>query len=143
VSQSEFTLRDGRSVHLLELRQSRTYEGLREGFPTKESNASQLNHLVESVSASYPTRGRPLLLPCAEVPLSWDQPKPYAFGVPAKLPEITCIGRFGCREAARDGDWSELVVIWLQNDFALPIEQTALQQLLEVDWVRLATDFDW
>lgn len=143
MNRSEFILLSGRAVHLLELRQSRTYAGQLEGLPTRERNGEQLAHLVESVAASYPNHRRPLLLPCDETLVPWNQPEPYAFGTPSRLPYITCVGRFGCRQEARDGDWSELIVIWLQDDFALPVAQPALQQLLEVDWVRHATDFEW
>jgi len=130
-------------VRVLEIRQSRTYEGLLEGLPTTKSNARKLENLAKTAAADYARYGAPLLLPCDETLTPWDEPQPYPFGIPATLPGVICTARLGATQAARDGDWSEMIVIWLQDDFAFPIAEPIMQRLVEIDWARLATDFEY
>ena len=143
LNSSEFVLSSGHTVRVLELRQSRTYEGLLEGLPTTKSNARTLEYLVKAAAADYPRYGAPLLLPCKETLTPWEEPQPYPFGTPATLPGVICIARLGSLQAARDGDWSAMIVIWLQNDFAFPIAEPIMQRLIDIDWARLATDFEY
>ena len=55
--------------------------------------------------------------------------------IPEWLPRVQCIGSF------EDG-LTALVVVWFQDEYALPILEPALSQMLALDWESLATDFD-
>ena len=64
--------------------------------------------------------------------------------IPEWLPMVQCIGSFKDMAKARDQgkDMSVLVVVWFQNEYALPIREPTLSQLLALDWESLATDID-
>jgi hypothetical protein len=57
---------------------------------------------------------------------------------------VCCIGSFKDVVKARDPgkDLSLVVVVWFQDEYALPIREPALSQLLAVDWETLAVDID-
>lgn len=128
-------LASGRRVHLQGLRQYWTYEGL----PTAEGNRRRLDSLIAG-HRDAPDPGAPRLIPPVEEPIAVD--RPYPFGTPSALPAITCIGRFTSSKPARaeTHDFSGLVVIWFQRDYALPIDPVALDHLRRVDWNRHAAD---
>jgi hypothetical protein len=78
------------------------------------------------------------------MPISYGEGRPHRFGIPASLPAIVCVARLGSLEPARDPSrqCSGLGVVWLQPDFAFPIEPDVLEQLRSMDWDRHATDWD-
>ena len=128
----------------MELRQYLTYERLLEGLPTEEMNKERLEHLLASQrNQSY--RAAPNLITPVEKTIEYAREKPYPFGKPAALPGVTCIGRFESLEPARDQncDLSGLVVIWFQDEFALPIDASVLDQIREIDWEKHAADFEY
>jgi hypothetical protein len=64
--------------------------------------------------------------------------------VPEWLPPVRCIGSFDSHKLVQDPSkcLSVLTIVWFQDDFALPVLDPALSQLLEVDWESLAVDVD-
>ncbi len=58
---------------------------------------------------------------------------------------MACIARFRSSSPARDPklDYPELVVIWLQEEFAFPIDPPVLEHLLALDWERLAGEWEY
>jgi hypothetical protein len=40
-------------------------------------------------------------------------------------------------------DGSSLVIIWFQNDFALPIDPAVVEQIKAIDWDSAAYDWEW
>lgn len=137
-SSAKVMLRSGREIHLCELRQYLTYEGLLEGLPTVEGNDRRLARLIEEYR-DRPHPGDPFVIPAAQTPIEIN--RRYPFGTPAALPDVTCIGRFTSDPARdRSRDCSGLVVIWHQDEFALPIAPAVLDQLRSLDWERYAAD---
>jgi hypothetical protein len=136
---SEFTLASGRAVRLQALRQWRTYEGLREGAPTREHNEGLVQRVLQQ--ESRPGEPAALLQP-VERALALQG---YPFGTPAALPSVCCVGRLESVQPARDLslDGSSLVVVWFQDDFAFPIEPAARMRLTALDWVNLAHDYEF
>lgn len=63
---------------------------------------------------------------------------------PEWLPEVTCVGVLRCSFPARDPDkdGSMLTVVWFQDEYALPIDESVLSQLQTIDWEEVATDFE-
>jgi hypothetical protein len=86
----------------------------------------------------------PYLIQPVEKPIDLDG-KPYPFGTPASLPNITCIGRFASLQPVRNKnkDFSELIVIWYQDEFAFPIDPIVVKELQLLDWERFADDFEY
>jgi hypothetical protein len=121
-----------------------TYEGLLEGLPTEEMNKEMLEHLLASQrDQSY--RRAPYLITPTEKRIEYPLEKPYPFGKPSALPDVTCIGRFESLAPARDQecDLSGLVVIWFQDEFALPIDSSVLDHIRAIDWETHAADFKY
>jgi hypothetical protein len=61
------------------------------------------------------------------------------------LPLVSCVARFRGISPARDSskDFSSLVVVWFQDEFALPLAETILSSLTHLDWNALAADEVW
>jgi hypothetical protein len=80
-----------------------------------------------------------------EEKLTYPGNRPYPFGHPARIPSVACVGCFRSYQPARtaSGDFSQLVVVWFQDNFALPIDPKVWLQLLAIDWDRHAADYDY
>ncbi len=131
-------LRGGREVSVQNLRQFHVYEGLLEGSPTKELNA----RIIDNVLSAEASQGRPYLIAPVERPIAINREPPI--GTPAQLPSIACVARLQSRAAKlSDADYSELTVVWFQDDYAFPIDPRALQQILFVDWAKHAIDHQY
>lgn len=144
-SAGEIHLLSGRRIYLQELRQYETYEGLIEGLPTEERNTYRLDHLAEEYRGK-PYPGEPYLIQPKETPLEYRGDKQYPFGTPSALPAVTCIGRFTSHDPVRRGtrcDYSGLIVIWFQPDFAFPIEESVFAEIQAIDWDRHAIDMEY
>jgi hypothetical protein len=140
----ELKLTTGRSVSLQFLKQFRVYEGLLEGLPTRQMNQRFLESLRKEARELLPSV-EPYLVPAIETPIDWGEDRKYPFGDPARLPRVACIARFsGSGEARDDGFYSsQLVVVWLQEEFAFPIDPGVLEHLQALDWERLAGYFEY
>jgi uncharacterized protein (TIGR02996 family) len=140
----DIRLRSGRTVSLRELRQFHVYEGVLLGLPTAQENQEIIERLLTD-ERNRPLGGEPYLIRPTETPIEDRREGPYRYGKPVALPSIGCVGRFLSFQPARDSErqGSDLVVIWFQAEFALPIDPNVWEQLLGVDWDRHATDFDW
>jgi len=142
--EGEFELLSGRHIVLRELRQYRTYEGLLVGLPTEEMNKNYLRDLVSAKQDNSHPQVPSVLIPPAETPIKYSRDnRPYPFGTPSALPRTTCIGRFASLDPVRDndGDCSELVIIWLQEAWAFPIDPVVVSQLRKLDWDRFAANY--
>ena len=135
----EITLQSGRVITLTQLHQRRTYEGLLEGLPTSEMNARQIRGIV-SVQLRTAPGGAVHLIEPIETPVEGAIPgRGYA-----RIPTITCVGRFQSQQAARvQMCASELTVIWFQESFSPSIAPAALAELVKTPWEALAHDFDF
>ncbi|PQO31029.1 hypothetical protein C5Y96_11765 [Blastopirellula marina] len=135
----ELDLSSGRRIYLKQLEQYLTYEGLLEGLPTAERNQQRLQSLVAE-HQDKPYDGTPYLIPPVETPI--DHGRPYPFGTPSALPSVTCIGRFTSLDPAKDKsyDYSGLVILWYQQDYAMPIDPAVVGQIRGVDWETHAAD---
>lgn len=139
---AELGLLSGRRIHLRELWQYLTYDGLLEGLPTEEMNEGMLQHLLARYK-DQPYPGAPYLIRPAERRIESSQRGPYPFGNPSALPGVTCISRFESRGPARDQPLSGLVVIWFQQEFAFPIDPAVVTQIETIDWQEHAAHYDW
>lgn len=143
---TDVLLKSGRTIYLRELRQFQPYEEhevLPGCIPTSEMNQRLLDQCLEA------ERGKgfsePYLIRPTETPLTFRDPPPLRLGQPAALPAVGCIGRFVSYDPARNTNHnlSGLIVIWFQEQFALPIDPEVLEQLRKINWEQHASDFDY
>lgn len=125
----------GRVIRLSSLNQHHTYGGLLLGYPTSASNQRMLKALIAS-HRQTDSSAEPYLIEPLEKPLD-VAPDPRRHREPgAVLSAITCVAEFtsGPLERNVDDDCSGLVVIWLQDEFAFPIDPLVLSRILAIDW---------
>jgi hypothetical protein len=120
------------------LQQELTYEGLLEGLPTTKWN----RRIIEAALArtAERTQETPWLFEPVETPIAWSEERPYPFGEPSSLPGVLCVGEFASRQHDRSGMWgiSCLTIVWFQDEWALPIDPSALEAIQKIDWNALA-----
>jgi len=134
----ELTLDTGRSIRLITLEERFTYGWLLAGHATIELNRRMMDELI--ARHTNPECGEaPHLIEPVQTRFDVD-PARAPHGTPARLPEVTCIGRFDSDilPGAVDDVGSDLVVIWFQSDFAPPIDPIVKSQLVALDWDALA-----
>jgi hypothetical protein len=139
----ELDLQSGRRVTLQALQQSMTYGGWMEGVPSAEWN----DRMVEAAVRQAGTKA--LLIPPVRrdylrTPGDMEGHTSLRGRVPEWLPMVTCFGRFQDTRPVRDPSkhLSVLVVVWLQDEFAMPIDAGVLEQLRAVDWEQAAEDVE-
>jgi hypothetical protein len=142
----EIVLTSGREIGLIFLNQYLIYHGQLEGFPTARRNQMIIDHAVEEESKKQHGQA-PYLIPPTQTPIILPGSARYPFGEPMKLPGVLCVARFKSRLPAHNpGDpilyYSQLSVIWFQEDFALPIDGAVMEALREIDWENLAYDVE-
>ena len=144
-------LSSGRRVTLTSFRQARTYLGLIEGLPDTDSSTFFIRGALKTAEESFHPRSKPVLLPPARrdyfrTPGDMAAAKRGAFAGRniEWLPLVTCIAQFDSVMPARDPEMqgSTLSVVWFQDEWAMPIDQAALEAIKKLDWDNLATDFD-
>ena len=125
------------------MKQSLVYEGLLEGLPTRERNQRYVRRTVQTVGQESDRVPVTLLDPVAKPIETKD---PYPFGEPESIPGVLCVGRFRSNQCTSASDdpyegYSQLVVIWFQDEFGLPISADVQEQFRQMDWETLAKNF--
>ena len=146
----QVALRSGRTVTLEALDQVMTYAGLLEGTPDAESNDWHIESALRAAERRCVPGARPHLIPPPRRDylrepgdMRWEVERcPYR--TPEWLPMVQCIGSFEHVRPVRDPDChlSVLVVVWFQDEYAPPIREPSLGQLLALDWDSLAIDVE-
>lgn len=147
----ELTLRTGRTITLESLDQQMTYAGLIEGRPNKRWNDSVVSGAVAAAARNCGSGTEPYLIPpqrrdYLREPGDMQHVRATSPGSLLEwLPMVRCIGSFKDVMKARDPskDLSVLTVVWFQDEYAPPILEPALGQLLSIDWENLATDVEF
>jgi hypothetical protein len=127
-----------------------TYGGLLEGTPTSRLNDEILRGLTDRVRKDPLMPGHvPFLIPPARRDFL-REPGDMARiqrdkWIPEWMPVITCIGMFESALPARNQEMhaSCLTIIWLQDDYAMPISDAALESIKSIDWTSYAFDFEY
>jgi uncharacterized protein (TIGR02996 family) len=147
--QCELRLRSGREITLQRLDQVMTYAGLLEGTPNRESNDRHIEYAREEARrrrvAVRPHLIHPPRRDYFRTPGDMQRVRNYSpHWVPEWLPVVQCIGCFQSSVTARNPEMhvSLLTVVWFQDEYALPIQEPALSQLLDLDWESLAVDVE-
>lgn len=131
--QVEIETLEGPTIQLRALDQSHTYEGLLEGLPHATMNKAITEQAVAMATGKW--AGRAHLIVPEETPINY--PGNYPFGVPASIPAVCCISRWISSDVegfGEDADYTELAVVWFQQEMALPIAPDIVRQLQRLDW---------
>lgn len=129
-------------VRICAIQQVRTYEGLLEGFPTKEMNQRRIQHFKQEAERFCGTSYIHLIEPI-ETPIHYDGK--YPFGEPAQLPSIVCIVEVGYYKAFRDmeKDYSRLGIVFFQNHFAFPIDTEILEKIKQIPYRQICGEVEY
>jgi hypothetical protein len=145
------SLESGRTIVLRSLAQEWTYDGLLLGTPFALFNGQILESAVKDAEKLVYGRVRVWLVDpprrdyfrepgdmkhSARKNLDW---------IPEWLPLVRCIGVFNSLEPARDKNahYSELTIVWFQDEYAPPILAPALSSIRAVRWNSFATDLEY
>ena len=141
-------LSDGRHVHMTQLFQMETYAGHLVGMSTVASNRQLVERLAASAGKRIAGATRPHLIPpkVETYPGPGGETKTASqYRIPQILPSVACFAQLESLRPLRNskGAMSCLTVVWFQDVFAFPIDPEVHQQLLQLDWKRLAVDSDY
>ncbi|MHC5536784.1 hypothetical protein ACYOEI_00755 [Singulisphaera rosea] len=146
----QITLQSGRTITLEALDQEMSYAGLLEGTPDAKTNDWYIESSLRVAARRCVPGARPHLIPPSRRDYLREpgDMRPIVEHSPHRTPEwlpmVRCIGVFKDVGTARDPDrdLSVLVIVWFQDEYALPIQEPALDQLLALDWDSRAFDVD-
>jgi uncharacterized protein (TIGR02996 family) len=137
-SHCQLVLAGGRGVTLRALHQWHTYWGLLEGLPNQSMNDHLIRRAVEEGQQRGQGRQPYLITPprrdYSQRPGDMAAIAARTGRAPEWLPAVTCV-------ATLTEVWSELTVVWFQDEYAPPIREPALGELRKLDWGALATHF--
>jgi hypothetical protein len=142
-------LNTGRSITLKSLIQRMTYGGMLEGAPTAKLNDAFIQRTLYALRKDPATGGRaPLVIPPARrdyLRAPGDMAAAFQDQMVEWMPVVTCIGVFESAPTAknRNKHASTLTIVWLQDDYALPISPACMNAIKEIDWDSHAFDFDF
>jgi hypothetical protein len=137
----KLTLDNGRTISLSHLEQWTTYGGLLCGKPYKEINDSHISRALEEAASKYPAFGKPFLIEPRRTFIPGNVQRDLPPG--ERIPGVTCIAEFGSGELKKPGSeaFSFLVIVWFQDEFALPIDTGVESAIEQTDWENLAADW--
>jgi uncharacterized protein (TIGR02996 family) len=146
----KLSLRSGRRITLEALDQVMTYAGLLIGAPNRERNDGIIEDALRAAERHCAGEARPHLIPPPRrdyfcEPGDMERLRAESPDrAPEWLPPVRCIGSFLDVVKARDKskDISVLVVVWFQDEYALPIREPSLSLIRDLDWESLAADID-
>jgi len=121
------------AVRIIRLDQRLVYAGVIEGVPNRRINQGLVADELRRAAALCPGARCHLIPPSEKTPYPT---KPNA----VFLPSVVCnavLERIG-RTPNDHSCWETLVVVWFQDEFALPIAAPVLDQLQALDWRALA-----
>lgn len=142
---ARLTLDSGREIRLCEAHVQSTYEGLTEGYPTARLNNAIVGSLAGRATQLLP--GAPV---CTIDPPRIQQPDATSgalpFGPLETLPAVIVMARFQSLPVEPGADpiltYSRLVVVWFQDEPALPTTGRAPTAISDLHWELLAKDDD-
>jgi hypothetical protein len=136
-------LGSGRAVTLSEVHMESTYGGLIEGYPVARLNDMIVDSLAHAAGRLLPHAPIHIVSPMRTPPdpdLRLESP----FGPVELLPQVICMGRFSSDPVDPDLDpvlhRSRLVIVWFQDDAAVPTAGDIPAALYDVRWEDWAKD---
>ena len=139
----QIALETGRTIALARLEQWRTYLGLLCGKPTRAQNDGKILRVIEAARTLCTAGEDPHLIRPRRRTIAGNKKRGTIAG--ELLPATTCIALFNSTALARSDSepYSSMVVVWFQEEFALPIEDEVLGLIRRIDWESQAADWNW
>lgn len=136
-----FYINDNREVTIKYFEQAGTYRYLLEGLPCDTLNDRIIKGLKERMNEKYAEHYHVYFIEPTRTPLKGYEN--YPLGKGERLPGVTCIAEIHsiAPTIVGYGDSSELIVVWFQNSYALPIDQEIVEHLENISWEKLARDY--
>ena len=133
-------IQDDREICLTSLYQEASYAGLLEGLPTRKMN-ERITHSFQEKSRRLFPKSPVFLIEPSQTPIKYLGD--YPFGDPARLPSIVCVARFTSSAFEHNPlFYTELAIVWFQNEFALPIDDDIHQEIKSITWVKHAAEHE-
>ena len=148
-SNYEITLDSNRTIALDELHQHLTYAGLLEGLPTRRINKDILSEIKNIVHDKIWASTLPYIITPHQTPIKLSEERKVYYQnkgpnhEPLTLPKITCIGHFMSNAITDDFMFSNLTIVWLQENWTMPIDNIILKQIKSINWEKYATQGDY
>ena len=155
------TLNSGREINMQRIDQGLAYAHILEGIPYGPNYQGTVNLHLKWAKDRYPDRRivvleprlRPLGIPEAELQnlhtLSQSEQSDTSGRFRISYPEPVSIGSVCCRALFESKPinrdvylLSELMVLWFQDGFAMPIDPLVVEQIKALDWETVAQDVD-
>jgi hypothetical protein len=139
------TLVSGRDIELTSLEIVPTYGGMLEGYPCARVNDRLLARLATRSGPAGISRPVHVITP----PRSYPEPgsRRLALGPVEQLPAVYCRASFRSDRIDEKLDdalrWSELTVVWFQDDLASPVADFVAAAVSDLPWEELAEDFEF
>ena len=129
-------------VTITKLIQYFTYGGLLEGFPNEKSNNKILERTEIEAKQLLLIDDVFTIIPEQKI---IDEEVHRFFGKHQELPQVTCIVLLRSTDTYKDlkKDFSELAVIWYQNEYVFPIEDTILEKIKEIPFKKICGEFEY
>jgi hypothetical protein len=137
-------LNSGREIFLNSIYQEHTYEGLLAGYPNKEMNDRYIKRNMESaLEKMSATKAYLVSPPMFEVEVHKKIRHHYKDAL--RMPYIVCFGQFDSSVLKRDdiNDGSCLTIVWYQDDFAMPIDESVIEHIKTIDWEKEAEGYQF
>ena len=137
-------LNSGREIFLDSIYQYHTYGGLLAGYPNKEMNnryiKNDMKSALEKMNAEVTYLVPPSLI---EMEINERARREYKDAI--RIPYITCYGQFESSVITGDdrNDASWLTIVWYQDDFALPLDESVLEHIKTIDWDNVAEGYEF
>ena len=139
-------LNSGREIILSSIYQNHTYSGLLCGYPNKKMNDMNIKKAMRSARNKMDSKATYLVPPpLLEVKIDDSVKQFYADEEVMRIPSITCYAQFESSSIKWDkgSDASCLTIVWYQDDFALPIDESVVEHIKAIDWDNLAEGYQF
>ena len=145
----EITLNSGRNIILEELHQHLTYLGLLEGLPTKRINKDIISELKETANDKIWSSTKPYIIKPEEriIELPDNRKEYYKLRgeeyIPVSLPKIISIGHFISGPISDEFMFSNLTIIWFNEEWFDPINNKILKKIKSINWDKYSIQGDF
>lgn len=129
-------------VRITTILQWETYGGMMEGYPTERFNRRMLIAAVAKAK-QFCNLEEVFLVEPEQKPFHIDglhgEDKPFA------LPRVICIAHLASSDTFRDKqkDSSALGLVWLQDDYAFPIDEEVMKKIKAIPYRQICREHDF
>jgi len=132
-----------KNIYITEIYQEKTYLGLLEGYPNVKINNEIIQEAKINLCKKFYNPGKPIMiLPDSEKVIVENITDYYKASDLKKIPDITCAMILESSAIDQNSDMSSIFLIWFQDEFCFPIDQSIINKLASLDWKQYAENFN-